>query len=66
MAKFDFGKLKAFYSPIELADYLNISPSTLNRIISRREIVPHIIGCGRRISKEEVERYLSTRRSGLA
>ena len=53
-------KKKAFYTPRELADHLNISIATLNRIISKREIITHSFERGRRISNQEVERYIAT------
>ncbi len=66
MAILDKDKLKALYTSRELADYLKVSMSTLNRIISRREITPHIIGRGRRFDEDEVGRYLLTRKSRKA
>jgi excisionase family DNA binding protein len=63
MSELDTNKIiKVFYKPKEAAAYLNISIANLNRIIARREIVPNVIGkSSRRISRVELERYLSTR-----
>jgi excisionase family DNA binding protein len=59
-------QVRAFYSPAELARYLNITPRTLGTMLARRVIPSYKVEGSRRIAADDVDRYLAQRRQEAA
>ena len=55
-------RIKAFFTPEELADFLAISKATVYRLVGKRQLPFHKIGGVLRFRKEDIERYLDTGR----
>jgi excisionase family DNA binding protein len=59
-------QVRAFFSPAELARYLNITPRTLGTMLARRVIASYKVEGSRRIAADDVDRYLAQRRQDAA
>ncbi|MEA2232388.1 MAG: hypothetical protein QOD83_2204 [Solirubrobacteraceae bacterium] len=59
-------EVRAFYSPAELARYLNITPRTLGTMLARRVIASYKVEGSRRIAADDVDRYLAQCRQEVA
>jgi len=55
-------KIKACFTPDELAEYLAISKATVYRLVNKRELPCSKIGGMLRFSIKDIERYLETKR----
>ena len=55
-------KIKAFFTPDELADFLAISKATVYRLVNKRQLPFHKIGGVLRFRKDDIEKYLETGR----
>jgi excisionase family DNA binding protein len=51
-------KLRAFFTPEDLAKYLAISIATVYRLVSKRQLPFHKIGGVLGFKREDIERYL--------
>jgi excisionase family DNA binding protein len=51
-------RLKAFFTPEELAEFLAISRATVYRLVGQRQLPFHKIGGVLRFKKEDIEKYL--------
>jgi excisionase family DNA binding protein len=51
-------KIKAFFTPDELAEFLAISKATVYRLVGKRQLPFHKIGNVLRFKKEDIEKYL--------
>ena len=55
-------KIKAFFTPEELAEFLAISRATVYRLVGKRQLPFHKIGGVLRFKKADIEAYLETGR----
>ena len=55
-------KIKAFFTPEELAEFLAISKATVYRLVGKRQLPFHKIGGVLRFKKADIEEYLETGR----
>lgn len=53
---------RAFFTPAALAEYLNLSERYVRELLSAGEIPSYYFGRARRISPEDVDSWLETRR----
>lgn len=57
---------RPFFTPRGLAEYLNVDPRTVRRMLNRGVIPSYKIEGARRIDAEDVDRYLAARREEAA
>ena len=55
-------RIKGYYTPYELAEYLAISKATVYRLVGRRLLPFHKIGGVLRFKKEDIEKHLESGR----
>jgi excisionase family DNA binding protein len=55
-------KIKAFFTPDELAELLAISKPTVYRLVGKRQLPFHKIGGVLRFKKADIDKYLETGR----
>ena len=53
---------KEFYTVKELAELLQVTPTTIYRLMNRGELAYHQVGRAKRFSREDVEEYLKRAR----
>lgn len=56
-------RIKAFFTPDELAEFLAISKATVYRLVGKRQLPFHKIGGVLRFKKADIERYLEDGRT---
>ena len=56
-------KIKAYFTPDELAEYLAISKATVYRLVNKRQLPFRKIGGVLRFRIDEIEKYLETERT---
>ncbi len=55
-------RIKAFFTPEELAEFLAISKPTVYRLVEKRQLPFHKIGGVLRFKKADIEKYLESGR----
>lgn len=55
-------RIKAFFTPDELAEFLAISKATVYRLVGKRQLPFHKIGGVLRFKKQDIEEYLENGR----
>lgn len=55
-------KMKAYFTPDELAEYLAISKATVYRLVNKRQLPFNKVGGMLRFRKDDIERYLEAGR----
>ncbi|MCA9449253.1 MAG: helix-turn-helix domain-containing protein [Candidatus Omnitrophica bacterium] len=54
---------REFYNRKELANLLGVTPLTIYRIAQRGELDYHMVGNSMRFRREDIEKYLASRRN---
>jgi len=53
-------QVRAFFTPAELARYLNVTPRTVATLLARGVIPSYKVGGNRRIAADDLDRYLAS------
>jgi excisionase family DNA binding protein len=59
-------QVRAFFTPAELARYLNVTPRTVASMLAGGVVPSYKVGGNRRIAAEDLDRYLARCRQDAA